>query len=241
MERWTPARWIVLVVALAVPLSAGAASLSGSKASLRKQRAEAEDHDFTYLKNTSHLQRFVRAGLLVRLEGNANYELHEVSYPYARPEVEMFINRLSAQYHALCGERLIVTSLTRPLSAQPWNASDESVHPTGMAIDLRRSNKRACRSWIERVLLTLEKEEVLEATKERRPPHYHVAIFPKEYAAYVNRLLRGGETRRWMVRSGDTLWEIARETGTSVAEIRKVNALRGNRIFEGQVLALPGR
>jgi hypothetical protein len=241
MERSILARWIAAALVLVLPAIAHGASLKGSKTSLRKQKAAAEDHDFTHIRSTSQLRRFVDAGLLVRIEGNANYELHEVSYPYARPEVELFVNRLSAQYRAACGEKLVVTSLTRPISSQPWNASDQSVHPTGMAMDLRRSNRRACRGWIERVLLSLEHEGVLEATKERRPPHYHVALFPTEYRAYVNRLLKGGGERTWMVRSGDTLWEIARETGTSVADLRKINGLRGNRIFEGQVLSLPTR
>jgi len=226
---------------IVLPVRASAASLSGSKASLKKQQSAAEAHDYTHLRDYRQVKRFVDAGLLVRLHGNANYELHEVAYPYARPEVEMFINRLSAQYKAACGEKLVVTSLTRPVSKQPWNASSQSVHPTGMALDMRRSNRRSCRGWVERVLLSLEKEGVLEATREKRPPHYHVAVFPKEYRAYVNRLVDGDGKRTWMVRSGDTLWAIARETGASVSDIRSLNGLRGNRIFEGQVLALPTR
>lgn len=237
-----PARLVAFVLLAALPVVADAASLSGSKASLRKQQKAAEDHDYTHLKNYPHLKRFVDAGLLVRLEGNANYELHEVAYPYARPEVEMFVNRLAAQYRANCGETLVVTSLTRPLSSQPWNASEMSVHPTGMAVDLRLSTRRTCRGFLERVLLALEKEGVVEATRERRPPHYHVAVFPREYAAYVNRMLRGGDKERtWMVRSGDTLWSIARESGATVPEIRELNRLSGNTIREGQVLALPTR
>jgi hypothetical protein len=242
MERSTLARLVVLALVLtAVPVAAGAASLRGSKASLREQRGVAAKHDYTYLRDSSHLKRFVSAGLLVKVPGNANYELHRVSYPYARPETELFVNRLSAQYRAACGEKLVVTSLTRPLSSQPWNASGKSVHPTGMAIDLRRSNRRSCQAWIERILLTLETEGVLEATKEQRPPHYHVAVFPREYTAYVSRLIDGGGERKWMVRSGDTLWSIARESGVRVSEIREINEISDNQIFKGQLLQLPTR
>jgi hypothetical protein len=60
--------------------------------------------------------------------------------------VQTFVERLSSQYHNACGERLVVTSLTRPASEQPRNASDRSVHPTGMAIDLRLSTKGTCRT-----------------------------------------------------------------------------------------------
>src|SRR5690606_40865182 len=38
--------------------------------------------------------------------------------------------------------------------------------------------------WVESTLLMLEKEGVLEATHERRPPHYHVALFPRHYKRY---------------------------------------------------------
>ena len=168
-----------------------AQSLRGSSASLDRQVAQARRHDFTHLTGAAQLRRFVDAGLLVHLAGNRDYTLVDVSFPFARPEVRLFIERLSSQYRRACNERLVVTSLTRPLSHQPRNASDRSVHPTGMAIDLRRPAGR-CRGWLEEVLLSLEARGVLEATRERRPPHYHVAVYPKPYAAYVRALTPGG-------------------------------------------------
>ena len=90
----------------------------------------------------------------------------------------------------------MVTSLTRPLSRQPRNASSRSVHPTGMALDVRRSNSRSCRSWLESVLLSLEGSGVLEATRESYPPHYHIAVYPQPYARYVDNLTtRSADTR----------------------------------------------
>ena len=123
----------------------------------------------------------------MRLPGNADYELatEEVSFPYARPEVKTFVERLSEQYRAACGERLVVTSLTRPITRQPPNASVISVHPTGMAADLRRSDSPGCRQWLETVLLDLEGKGVIEATREQYPPHYHVAVFPNPYLQYL--------------------------------------------------------
>ena len=239
MAGQTLKKTIVAVAVIALPVILSASSLSGSKSSLKRQNSQASSHDFTFLRNSSHVSRFVNAGLLERLNGNSSYKLKEVSYPYARPEVKLFVERLSSQYASACGEPLIVTSLTRPLSKQPWNASDQSVHPTGMAVDLRRSSRRSCRSWIEGVLLSLEGEGVLEATKERNPAHYHVALFPNQYARYVDRITKRNGT--WRVRSGDTLWQIARESGTSVAELRNANGLRSNSIREGQILKLPSR
>jgi LysM repeat protein len=239
----------VLAVGLsAFALSEGvyAQSLRGSQVSMDRQERQATAHDFTYLRNSSQVRRFVDAGYIVPVRGNANYRLKGVSFPYARPELRLFIERLSAQYRSACGEQLVVTSLTRPLSSQPRNASARSVHPTGMAVDMRRSNSRACRSWIERVLLSLEEQGVLEATREQRPPHYHVALFPQPYARYVDQLASRPATAgsvddevRYQVRRGDSLWTIARAHGTTVDQIRAANELPGSRIYAGQTLRVP--
>ena len=167
-----------------------AQSLRGSAASLDRQNEQAHAHDYTYLQTSSQVRRFVGAGLLVPVRDTDTYWLKDVSFPFARPEVKTFIDRLASQYRSACGESLVVTSLTRPQSRQPRNASPRSVHPTGMAIDLRRPSNPRCRSWLEDVLLSLEMRSVLEATRERRPPHYHVALFPNRYATYVSSLTR---------------------------------------------------
>jgi LysM repeat protein len=218
-------------------------NLRGSSASLDRQNEAARAHDFTYLRTPDHVRRFVDLGILVRIPGDANYEvLRSVSFPYARPQIKLFLERLSAQYHAQCGEKLVVTSLTRPMSNQPANASTRSVHPTGMAIDLRVPQNAKCRSWLETTLLTLERQKVLEAIRENRPPHYHVAVFPEPYERYVGSLSRQSATGAvaaagtHTVRPGESLWSIARTHGLSVAELQRSNNLQGHTIRPGQVL-----
>ncbi len=249
MVQPTSAGWrrhgLLACVAIAV-LAGGASaqSLRGSASSLDLQVEQAERHEFTYLRGTEQLGRFVDAGLLVSVDGNRDYSLKDVSFPFARPEVKLFIERLSGQYRRACGEQLIVTSLTRPSeSPQPRNASDRSVQPTGMALDLRRPQGR-CRQWLERTLLSLEEKDVLEATAERSPPHYHIAVFPSPYARYVTRQMasRANTTRRpgvYTVRRGDTLSEIAQRHGTSTRALRQTNGLSSTRIYPGQALTLP--
>jgi hypothetical protein len=181
---------ILALTTCVAPLAdvADAQSLLGSHESLLKQNEEARDHDFSYLRTSAEVREYAQQGVLVRVPGNADYELatDEVSFPYARPEVKLFIERLADQYHSACGEPLVVTSLTRPINRQPSNASIISVHPTGMAVDLRRSDGAGCRQWLETVLLDLEGKGVIEATREQYPPHYHVAVFPNPYLQYVN-------------------------------------------------------
>jgi len=192
MTRRPPSPFGVSIAALAlfllVSVPLGAQTLSGGAASLDRQNAQAQAHGFTFLETPEQVRRFVEAGYLVSVRPNADFDVHNVSFPYARPEVRLFIQRLAAQYRATCGEKLVVTSLTRPRSNQPWNASTRSVHPTGMAVDLRRSHSASCRQWLERTLLSLEGQGVLEAIYERNPPHYHVVVYPQPYATHVAQL-----------------------------------------------------
>lgn len=246
---------VLLAIALILSswTSLDAQSLRGSRASLARQNQQARAHDYSYLRTPADVKRFVNAGYLVSIRGNADFELASVSFPYARPEVQTFLERLGRQYRNACGEKLVVTSLVRPTTRQPRNASPHSVHPTGMAIDLRRSGKATCRNWLERVLLQLEAQGVLEATREMRPPHYHVALFPRPYIRYVERLTNSEirlasntateteqpETTLYRVRRGDSLWTIARRHGTTVEALREANGLRGSRLLAGQKIQIP--
>ena len=225
-----------------------AQTLRGSRAALHRQNREARAHDFTFVREGRQVDRFVNAGLLVPLDGNENYRLHNVSFEVARPEVRLFVERLSAQYRQACGEPLVVTSLTRPTSHQPRNASSLSVHPTGMALDLRRPSKPKCRRWLESTLLYLDGQDVLDATRESRPPHYHVALFPSSYVAYVAAQTGTpeaavvAEASRHMshtVRPGESLARIARRYGVTVGSLRRANGLTSSTIDPGQLLVLP--
>lgn len=248
-ERWNDGKlWLLMlpvVIAGSVPVEA--ASLKGSRSSLDKQNQIARQHNYSYLRNDSQVQTFVRNGYLVPIRGNDDFELVGVSAPYARPELELFLNRLASQYRGRCGEKLVVTSLTRPKSRQPRNASPLSVHPTGMAVDLRVPRSSACRSWLEDTLLSLERSGVLDATRERRPPHYHVAIYPSQYVSYVAKLTGSkpaisrpsATVKTYKVQKGDNLWLIARKHGTSVASIKRVNDLGSNLIKPGDSLRIP--
>jgi len=222
--------------------AADAQGLRGSKASMDRQNQQARAHDFTFLRDGNQVRTFANSGLLVRLAGNRHYQLKAVSYPYARPEVKLFVERLSSQFYGACGEQLIVTSLTRPQSGQPRNASTRSVHPTGMALDIRRHNTPACRSWLERVLLSLEGSGVLEVSLEQRPPHYHVALFPDPYRRYVAALGNSpapSSEGTYTVARKDTLWRIAQNHGTTPAAIQRANNLRNTTIYPGQKLLIP--
>lgn len=261
MVRALPAAYGVFALVITAA-SLQAQSLAGSSTAMQRQHLIAKQHDYTFLRRPADVQRFVRLGLLVPIRGNGHYALAGVSHPYGRPALRTFVQRLAAQYHAACGEKLVVTSLTRPLSDQPRNASDLSVHPAGMAVDLRASKNAKCRAWLERTLLSLEKQGVLDATRERFPPHYHVALYPQPYLRYVDALTTrnaprvaaapaartervadatptDGAVSEYVVNAGDTLWSLARRYGTSVEQLKQINNLSSARIAAGQVLTVP--
>ena len=77
-----------------VPGAVHGQSLRGSASSLDRQERAAQTHDFTYLQSPAQVESFVKAGYLVQVRPNRDFDLHGVSYPFARPEVRTFVLRL---------------------------------------------------------------------------------------------------------------------------------------------------
>jgi len=180
-------RILLALLVASTPVYAG--TLHGSRASQVRQHRIAKRNEYKFLRTAAEVHEWVKQERLVTFRSTADYALSEdVSFPYARPAVKLFIARLAAQYHAATGERLVITSLTRPIDEQPENASALSVHPAGMAVDLRVPASAKNRRWLEKHLLALEDKSVIDATKERHPKHYHVAVFPAEYERYAAKL-----------------------------------------------------
>lgn len=244
-----------LVLAALCSASAGAQSLRGSPASVDRMYRQAREHDLHFYRTGSGVRRAADNGSLVRLSGNADYRVADATYPYVLPTTRTFVQRLGRQYRAQCGERLVVTSGARPRSYRLRNsAGDRSVHAAGMAVDLRKPRNGRCLRWLRSTLLAVEARGAIEATEERRPPHFHVAIFPGPYRRYVGGGKSSGSTAareapapaaaalpRYRVRAGDTLWSIARRNGTTVARLKSANGLSTERLRPGQTLVIPGR
>lgn len=173
------------ILAITAPAPYVPVTLSGSPQSMERQHAVAVESGYRFLRTPRELREALESGELVRLEEDDALAVKHPRDAGTRAEVAHFLRRLSAEYRAACGDRLVVTSLTRPLTRQPRNAHRLSVHPAGMAIDLRVPRDSRCRRWLEASLLDLEGQGVLDVTRERRPAHYHVALFPELYLAHV--------------------------------------------------------
>jgi hypothetical protein len=185
MARTSPALAGTLLLLVATPALADVpVTLRGSPESMLRQNRVAKENNLDFYRTPAQVQAAIAQGELVPLDGNGDYWVKATANSVARYEVRQFIEQLSSEYRASCGEQLVVTSLTRPALRQPANAHPLSVHPAGMAIDLRVPQKTSCRRWLEGRLLELEDQGILDATLERTPPHYHVALFPHAFRAY---------------------------------------------------------
>lgn len=171
---------LVAASLIALPEPGAAQSLRGSHASVSLMYRRAVRGGLDFYETTTDVKRAVLRGELVRLNGNSHYRLANIGMPYVRPETKAFVLDLAADYHRACGAPLVITSATRPISRRLANSSELSVHPTGMAVDLRKPAGR-CRTWLRRTLLAAERRGAIEATEERHPPHFHLAVLPPRY------------------------------------------------------------
>jgi hypothetical protein len=158
----------------AVMLSAALAPIFARGLHAQSLRGSQESVDHLYLVARASGLQFHAT---VPLSGNKDYTpKSSMSLPYATAEVRAYVEHLAAEYHAACGERLVITSALRPMSKRPRNGSVKSVHPTGIAVDVRKPKRRLCRDWLRQLLLQHEREGAIEATEEFRPPHFHVVV-----------------------------------------------------------------
>jgi hypothetical protein len=137
----------------------------------------AQANRLTFYLTPTNIDAAVARGRLVELTGDSAYELTKgVGFSYATREAKQFITQFAPQYLHACGTPLTVTSAARPTSRQPRNANPHSVHPTGIAVDIRRPHAGPCLNWVRSALTDLEQRGIIEATEERHPVHLHLAV-----------------------------------------------------------------
>ena len=177
-ERPARAPGLALALALLLPAASLRAqvTLRGSTRSVERAHATAVARGLPFHRSRATIERGARGGAYVRLVNTATYRLRGVGVPYVLPSTHALLGELAARYRRQCGERLVVTSGMRLTISRLINSTPKSVHPTGLAFDLRAPRGR-CRGWIRRELLALERSGVVDATEERFPPHLHVVVY----------------------------------------------------------------
>jgi hypothetical protein len=173
------ARALALLAATAIALSgspAGAQTLRGSSASVERAYRTAVARRLPFHRSRKTIERLARRGQYVRLTNTATYRLRGVGVPFLLPATRTVLGDLAARYRRRCGERLVVTSGMRLTISRLINSTPKSVHPVGLAFDLRAPRGR-CRGWIRSELLAMERRGLVDATEERFPPHLHVVVY----------------------------------------------------------------
>ena len=243
------------------PSAASAQSLRGSRESVDRMYTRAVENELHFYRTSQGVRTAAKRGTMVRLESGRYMELARVSFPWALETTAQWVEDFAPRYHEACGERLVVTSATRPSTRQPRNSVERSVHPTGMAVDLRKPRDGRCLRWLRNALVDLEDTGVIEATEEFHPAHFHVAVYPdamreRERERQEPTVMRSASLARssdeqaarnadartasYEIRAGDTLWDVARRHGTTVAQIRSLNNLWSSSVVRpGQQIKLP--
>lgn len=177
--RPSDVRTPALLVALGATLLGArldAQTLRGSRGSVDRAYSYAQSRRLVFHRSRAAVERAARRGTYVRLVNTATYRLRGVGIPYVLPTTRVLLGDLAARYRRQCGERLVVTSGMRLTVSRLVNSTPKSVHPAGLAFDLRAPRGR-CRAWIRRELLSLERRGLIDATEERFPPHLHVVVY----------------------------------------------------------------
>jgi hypothetical protein len=177
--------WLPLALAVVPVHLAAAADFKGSPAKMVRQHEIAVEESYAFLRTAADVRRLVASGALVPVTPNADFSLSGVSFAFARPEVRSFVEHFAAEYHEATGDHLVVTSLTRPEAAQPKNAHVLSVHPAGMAVDLRVPAGASQRAWFDTALADLQRQGIVEVTREHTPAHYHIAVYAERWTPFA--------------------------------------------------------
>jgi hypothetical protein len=178
-------RALVIALSLLPFRLASAGPFTGTEAKMIRQHAVAVEESYSFLRTPADVRRLVESGALVPVTENDDFSMSGVSFAFARPEVRSFIEHFAAQFHDSTGEQLVVTSLTRPEAQQPKNAHALSVHPAGMAVDFRVPAGSSQRTWLDRTLLAMQGQGLIDVTREHTPPHYHIAVFAERWMPFA--------------------------------------------------------
>ncbi|HWC05083.1 MAG TPA: DUF5715 family protein [Methylomirabilota bacterium] len=177
--------------------------LPASPGNLYRENAAANRQRLSRLRTREHLDRFVRAGLLVPVAAERR-GVHASGVPawrrVARPWTRLFLHQVGHALHDLFGgARLRVTALTRTEAVQeallvgngnaaPAHGPRRSSHLTGASVDLSKVEHSVVeRAWLRLVLARLADRGVVNSIEEFVQPHFHVMVF-RRYADYARRL-----------------------------------------------------
>ena len=164
----------------------GRVSLNGGELTTSKRQYLYAEATGIPVVLTSNYNQLRNAGHLVRLSG-PHIGFTEVfnrgnSVAYVLSSTLTFFRNLSEAYNAAgCGRLMVNNVLRLDDRRRPRNASPHSVHPRGMAVDLRIIHLSPhCYGVLERLLQAAEANGEADVTLENNPRHFHVVVVPRQ-------------------------------------------------------------
>ena len=140
-----------------------------------RQFRYAEANGIPFARNERDYQDLVARGQFVRLRHPAL--TIAARRPYVLPTTAQFIYEIADAFSGAGCRGLRINDAARLVSERPSNGSVYSVHPAGMALDLRVINLSArCYEVLTNILSMAEMRGQADATREHRPPHFHVVV-----------------------------------------------------------------
>lgn len=154
----------------------GRVSLVGGEVTTSQQQYEyASSHQLIYMTSDEEYQARIGSGYFELLQGP--YLIVLAKRPYVLPSTAKFVNQLAADYFVFGCGKLVVTSAGRLSTERPSNGSIYSVHPFGLAVDLRtRFIPTECADWLRSYVSAKEASQEVDGTQEHHPEHLHVVV-----------------------------------------------------------------
>lgn len=158
------------------PWPAESVSLVGGCQTTSEQQLQyAKGRQLPLMTTVAQYQERIANGYFVPFEGPYLHVLAD--RPYALPSTVAFVTEMSVAYNtAGCG-KLVVRDALRLTTERPANGSIHSVHPAGMAVDIRvKYIKRECADWLRSYIRLKEVAGKVDGTHELEPEHLHVVV-----------------------------------------------------------------
>ena len=156
--------------------------VGGCYTTSEQQRSFALSKGLPLASNEAEYRALIANGTFVRLESGPYLQVL-AGRPYVRAETAQFVQQMAQSYSgAGCG-RMIVIGAGRLTTEIYENSSPFTVHPFGMAVDIRTNARfgisTTCADWLRAYAKEKEAELLADGTHELDPEHLHLVVVPR--------------------------------------------------------------
>lgn len=174
--------------------------LHGSHDSLVRQNEEIDRLGLPRIADEQQLEELEQQHTLVPIRESRILSVHPELQPenrYCQTWTRDFLQDVAAAHYREFHTPIQVNSAVRTVEQQerlrrynhnaaPASGDTESSHVAGLTVDIsRRGMGRGERKWMEKYLLNLKQEGLIETAEERREPVFHIMV-AKRYEEWRN-------------------------------------------------------